>query len=323
MKKTLLLLLSMVGTLLPAQTLNKDYLAYIEKYSEIAITEQHKYGIPASITIAQGLLESGAGKGELAVQSNNHFGIKCHNEWNGQKFYYDDDEKNECFRKYNKVAESYEDHSKFLQRPRYESLFQLKPTDYKGWANGLKKAGYATDPNYATKLIKLIEDYNLQKLDVQKATVADKTKPTTKEETVVVATETTSTSVVRTKQKSSMGTVDAFTQYVVKKRNGIKYVEANGGETYADIASTFEMKTDALLKYNDVSKNEALAEGARVYLGMKKNKAGKANTSHRVRKNETLYSISQLYGIKLSKLCEMNEMPENTELFEGLKLRLR
>ena len=142
------------------QSLDANYLAYIEKYHTIAIRQQKLHGIPASIILAQGLLESGAGRGRLAVEANNHFGIKCH-DWTGDRIYHDDDERNECFRKYRHASESYEDHSLFLvNRSRYRNLFQLNPTDYVAWAHGLKAAGYATDPAYAQKLISLIERYN-------------------------------------------------------------------------------------------------------------------------------------------------------------------
>ena len=139
------------------QSLSADYLAYIEQYRETAVRQQQEYGIPASITLAQGLLESGAGQSRLATEGNNHFGIKCHNTWKGDGIYMDDDEKGECFRKYGNAAESFEDHARFLKRKRYEPLFSLDVTDYKGWANGLKKCGYATDPRYASKLISIIE----------------------------------------------------------------------------------------------------------------------------------------------------------------------
>jgi flagellum-specific peptidoglycan hydrolase FlgJ len=139
---------------------------YIEKYKSIAILEMKKYKIPASITIAQGLLESGMGLGRLAVKANNHFGIKCHKKWKGKKIYHDDDKKQECFRKYKNPSESYRDHSLFLvNRDRYSFLFNLKTKNYKGWAKGLKKAGYATDPKYPEKLISLIERFNLDKFD--------------------------------------------------------------------------------------------------------------------------------------------------------------
>ena len=138
---------------------------YIEQYKDEAIYQMNKYKIPASITLAQGILESGNGNSELATKSNNHFGIKCHSDWQGEKVYHDDDKSNECFRKYDNVRDSYEDHSEFLQKPRYSNLFTLSIKDYKGWAKGLKKAGYATNPKYAKQLIKIIEDNNLSRFD--------------------------------------------------------------------------------------------------------------------------------------------------------------
>ncbi|KGL58597.1 glucosaminidase domain-containing protein [Polaribacter sp. Hel1_85] len=146
--------------------LNKHTIAYIRKYAPIAVKEMHKHKIPASITLAQGILESGKGRSELALKSNNHFGIKCHTQWKGERVYHDDDEEGECFRKYQYVATSYDDHSAFLtKRKRYSFLFNYGSKDYKRWAKGLKKAGYATDKKYPNKLIKIIEDYNLYQFD--------------------------------------------------------------------------------------------------------------------------------------------------------------
>lgn len=146
--------------------LNKYTLQYIKKYAPLAVLEMHKYDIPASITLAQGILESGNGRSRLASKSNNHFGIKCHVGWKGAKVYHDDDEKGECFRKYKYVQSSYKDHSEFLSgRRRYASLFKLRKSDFKGWAKGLKKAGYATDKKYPKKLIKIIEEYKLYEFD--------------------------------------------------------------------------------------------------------------------------------------------------------------
>ena len=147
---------------------------YIDKYKDEAIYQMKKYKIPASITLAQGILESSDGNGELAKKSNNHFGIKCHSDWEGERVYHDDDKKNECFRKYNKVRDSYDDHSEFLLRPRYASLFEYALTDYKSWAKGLKKAGYATNPYYAKHLIKIIEENELNKLDDELEVESDK-----------------------------------------------------------------------------------------------------------------------------------------------------
>ena len=146
---------------------------YIEQFATLAVEEMYRSGVPASITLAQGLLESRYGLSELAVKGNNHFGIKCHNNWNGKKIYYDDDAKGECFRKYPSPEQSYRDHSDFLRyRDRYKFLFDYNTTDYKSWANGLKKAGYATDPSYASKLIRIIEDYRLYEYDDKPASFA-------------------------------------------------------------------------------------------------------------------------------------------------------
>lgn len=148
------------------ENLNKYTLEYIEKFAPIAVKKMHTHKIPASITLAQGVLESGSGRSELALKSNNHFGIKCHTNWTGESVTHDDDEKGECFRKYEFPETSYEDHSAFLtQRKRYEFLFGFGTKNYKKWARGLKDAGYATDPQYPEKLIKIIEDYQLYKFD--------------------------------------------------------------------------------------------------------------------------------------------------------------
>ncbi|HET7733635.1 MAG TPA: glucosaminidase domain-containing protein, partial [Paludibacter sp.] len=161
-----LLTFLLISLLASSQSRNQTYVSYINQYSQLAVKQQKEYGIPASITLAQGLLESGAGISSFAKESNNHFGIKC-NDWMGEKIYHDDDSKGECFRKYNQVLESYEDHSLFLKnKPRYAFLFELKSTDYEGWAFGLKKAGYATDPAYAYKLITIIENYDLHQYDL-------------------------------------------------------------------------------------------------------------------------------------------------------------
>lgn len=161
MRKFLFLPLLLLSALASAQSISQDYVNYIERYKQAAVDQEITHHIPACITLAQGLLESGAGKSELAVKANNHFGIKCHKDWTGATFTHDDETKNECFRSYEDAAESFNDHALFLMRARYQPLFALDIKDYKGWARGLKECGYATDVNYAPKLIKIIEDYNL------------------------------------------------------------------------------------------------------------------------------------------------------------------
>ena len=232
-----------------SQTLNPTYQAYIEKFHAIAIKQQKEHGIPASIILAQGLLESGAGRGILATEANNHFGIKCH-DWTGKKIYKDDDEKNECFRKYRHAEESYEDHSLFLvNRPRYSSLFLLNPTDYVSWAHGLKAAGYATDPAYAQKLINLIERYGLHQYDIEKKGLfATKTDLQTQSERSIY------------------------------KSNYLRIVVATENDTYASLAEELKISEKRLRKYNEVGTETQLKKGDIVYLSKKKKTAARAQS---------------------------------------------
>ena len=212
------------------KSLNKYSLQYIKRYAPIAVSEMHKYNVPASITLAQGILESGNGRSQLASKSNNHFGIKCHTGWKGAKVYHDDDEKGECFRKYKYVESSYEDHSQFLSgRRRYASLFKLKKTDYKGWSKGLKKAGYATDKNYPKKLIKIIETYELYEFDK----IREKDLKRVKKETT------------KNQRKSKVKT----------KKRAVKYYQVKKGDTLYSIAKKYETTVANLKKINDLTSN--------------------------------------------------------------------
>ncbi len=272
-----------------------SYEKYIKTYSSLAVEQQRKYRIPASITLAQGLLESGAGQSNLARRSNNHFGIKCHSDWTGGRVYHDDDLKGECFRKYTRVEESYEDHSKFLKRSRYESLFRLKITDYKGWARGLQKCGYATDRAYANKLIKIIEDYELYRYDSGKT---GKTK--------------------RTKHQKS-----PVSKYTVYKTYGLLYVYAKDGDSFEQIAANVGFSAKELKKYNEVPENFPLQKGDIVYLQKKKKRADKPNYNHVVQIGESMHSIAQKYGIQIKSLYRMNRKGRDYVPKEGDNLRLR
>lgn len=278
----------------------KIYDDYISLYKEIAIGHMKKYKIPASITLAQGLVESGAGKSQLAKQSNNHFGIKCHKDWKGGKVYHDDDLKNECFRKYKKVEDSYEDHAQFIVgKQRYAFLFSLEITDYRGWAKGLQKAGYATDKAYANKLIKIIEDYELydyDKKDAKKVKVKDKVV-----EELYVPT----------------------FKHVPYKTHNLIYVVAENGDTYESIAFEFGFKVKELCKYNEVPETFPLEKGDLVYFQKKKSKADKPYYEHIVQIGESMYSISQLYGIKVKSLYKMNKKDFEYVPVEGDILKLR
>jgi len=291
------------------QTRKQAYLAYIDQYHQVAEKQQKEHKIPASIVLAQGLLESGAGLSSFARESNNHFGIKC-NDWAGDKIYHDDDQKGECFRKYEKVLDSYEDHATFLKtRPRYSFLFDLKPTDYEGWAYGLKKAGYATDPAYAFKLISLIEVYDLHRFDLGES--ASENKSNTENPT--------STDINR----GSIGSVKAFVNHVLVKVNGVKFVTSLSGDTYAGIADEYRISEERIRSYNEVNSTVELKVGTRVFISMKKKKAPKECESHKVLPGESLHSISQDYGMKLLSLYKLNKIPlsESAKLGQVLLLR--
>lgn len=307
-QKQIVFLFALLSISAFAQSLSKTYVQYIDTYYQLAIIQQNEYGIPASITLAQGLLESGAGQSEFVRKSNNHFGIKCH-DWTGDKVYHDDDQKGECFRKYEKVLDSYEDHSLFLKnRSRYAFLFDLSPTDYEAWAHGLKKAGYATDPTYAFKLISLIENYELHKYDLIKLSdigkSANKTSPVTE-------------------NRPAMGTVGAIQQHKLYKNNGVRCVITEYGDSFGSIADEFNISESKLLKYNELDANSQLDVGSVLYLKHKKNKASKEFTTHVVAEGETMYNIAQKYAIILEKLYSMNQIPFNQTAKVGQELKLR
>ena len=293
MKKLKLLLILIISCLtLQAQTRNKQYEDYIKKYRELAVEEMKKYHIPASITLAQGLLESGAGQSTLARKSNNHFGIKCGGDWTGKTVSHDDDARGECFRAYKHPKDSYEDHSKFLAgRPRYASLFKLKITDYKGWARGLKKAGYATNPRYADQLIGIIELYELYKYDEKNYLKWIKKNP------------------------------NPHQTYIA---NDLLYIVVREGDSWKSISKEFDISQKKLRKYNDLYKGYALQVGDILYLEKKNRKADKEHIVHVLRAGESMYSISQKYGIRLKNLYKLNKMDEEAPAPEvGTILRLR
>lgn len=272
-----------------------QYEAYIEKYKDIAMREMNDYGIPASITLAQGILESGVGKSELAVKANNHFGIKCHNDWDGERVYHDDDKKNECFRKYKRAEDSFIDHSLFLKnKARYSFLFELDKTDYRAWAKGLKQAGYATDPNYAKRLITLIEENELYRFDTESFVTPVKEAKT------------------------------AVKQQVVKNNQGLKYVIVQKGESYYTIAKAHKKPFSSICRYNDVDrKTRQPEEGEIVYLQQKKKSVESGKGVHVIQAGESMHSISQKYGIRLHSLYDLNNMAYTEKAVEGKRLKLR
>ncbi len=269
------------------------HLQYIDKYKDLAVSQMKKYGIPASITLAQGLLESDAGRSMLAVEGNNHFGIKCHTDWTGKKMYHDDDRRDDCFRVYRNVEGSFEDHSLFLTtHSRYAFLFDLKTTDYVGWARGLKKAGYATNPAYAEKLIEIIERYNLDMYDKGG----------------------------KFKKENATAVGFAHQPYI---SNNLLYVRIGDGESLKEIAKEFDMTRMRLRRYNEINREYLPEPGSVIYLERKKGKADKQYQHHTVQSGESLWSISQLYGVRLKALMRRNGLDENSAIQVGQILEVR
>lgn len=329
-------------------------LEYIETYAPIAIREMNRTGFPASVKIAQGIHESGAGKSMLVKKSNNHFGLKCKSSWTGGKVYHDDDARGECFRQYEQAEESYEDHSNYLKsQERYASLFELDPNDYEGWAWGLKKAGYATSPVYAQTLIKYIETYQLNVLNDYAAedgqeeldlstyfaglTERKQVNPTFRKLTVsgpvvdeersepVLAAKSTSKSSLPNKNKVNSVRPSATSKVsngAIFKINGLKVIEATKGTSLLGIAKEKGIQLSSLLAFNDLpSSTTTLKQDQLIFLQSKKNTGNKE--FHKVRKGESLYEISQLEGIKMSSLLQLNKLKKGMEPKVGQQLSLK
>jgi len=282
---------------------------YIDTYKDWAISEMKRSGIPASIKLGQGILESGFGNSKLATEANNHFGIKCGSAWKGEVAYHDDDKKNECFRKYKDAKESYTDHTNFLtNNKRYASLFEYKSTDYKSWAKGLSKAGYATDPNYPQKLIELIERHELHVYD-----------------TGVSSSKRTSTTSSRTRPTSAKDDFATFNlvDYPIRENNRTSYVLAKEGDTYTSLSVELDMMPWQLPRYNEAKASDKISEGDIIYIQPKRRKAEKGKETHTVSGNETMYSISQTYAVKVARLYTLNRMEKETEPNAGDVLNLR
>ncbi|MBD5189335.1 MAG: LysM peptidoglycan-binding domain-containing protein [Bacteroidales bacterium] len=289
----LTLLATSAGTIIYAAT--DHYQAYIDRYAEIAVAEQRAHGIPASITLAQGLLESAAGRSSLATKGNNHFGIKCHSTWRGDTLLRNDDAANECFRVYSSAAESYADHSRFLLGKRYRPLFDFDITDYTSWAHGLKRCGYATDPNYASRLIAIIERYNLYLYDSAEG----------RRHTEDIA------DMIHNVLRSS---------HKVKKSRGLHYVVAFPGDTYATIAKEFGLNVKKLLAINDVTKDSEIKAWQEVYLVEKLDVPPEGIKSATIGDDESIHSIAQRFGMRLKTILELNPKAKDRP---GTRLKLQ
>lgn len=304
---------------------------YILKYKHIAIDHMERYGIPASITLAQGILESDSGNSNLARKSNNHFGIKCKKGWTGDRVYHTDDAPDECFRKYDSVEESYQDHADFLdQSPRYDSLFAYSATDYRSWARGLKAAGYATAPDYAQRLTKLIEDNKLYLFDEAggEKLYADHQKAEnniTQEFTAQSSVEIPIPVEGRVDPNNYRVAERTFNGYSVYVNNKTHYIIARDGDTFSRIASTFALTEKTLRKYNEIDTKSTAdpIEGEVIYIERKQTRWMGNVRKHTVRAGETLRSVAQDYAIQQKKLMRLNRMRKGSQLQVGQDIALK
>lgn len=285
---------------------------YITKYKDLAISQMDKYKIPASIILAQGILESGNGNSRLAKKGKNHFGIKCHKNWDGKTIKWSDDARRECFRKYKTVAESYHDHSEFLStRGHYSPLFKLKADDYKGWARGLQKAGYATNKKYSSLLIRIIEEHKLFEFDNKNFLAANnKTTNKPKKEDFFASAD------------SDFKPIDiAGENRPLFTNNGVKFIFAEAGDSFQSIARDLNIYSWQVYKYNELDKGAKLEEGQMLYIQKKKRKA--SQKYHTIKANESLYSIAQLYGVQLKALLNKNKLDLGESVQIGQQIRLK
>lgn len=295
---------------------------YIEKYKNIAIAHMEHYGIPASITMAQGILESNSGNSQLSRSSNNHFGIKCKKDWTGEKVYHDDDQKGECFRKYPSVEASYRDHAEFLDKsPRYDSLFVYSSSDYRSWARGLKAAGYATAPDYAERLVRIIEENKLFLLDQENGqklyAASHGAEPVEESEMPAMGSEE------GVNPDAFRVTINAHRGYNVYRTNNVCYILAKEGDRFEHIASLFAISAKSLRRYNDVAQSAQPEKGDIIFIERKR-KAWEGNVLlHTVRHDETLHQVAQAYGIRMRSLVKLNRLKPDAKLINGQTLKVR
>src|SRR5690554_910874 len=311
-KVLIFLLIATISFTVVGNTPKTSLEEYIETWKDVAIRQMNSHGVPASITLSQGILESGFGNSKLAIQANNHFGIKCH-DWNGDTFLKDDDKRNECFRKYRDAAQSFEDHSLFLtSRSRYSTLFELEITDYKAWAKGLKTAGYATNPTYDKKLIDLIERYNLDQFDkVSRLELIAAKESDKKESSKSSSIQNKSTEVLQIKN----------THQVFTNQNRTRYIIAGNHDTFYQISKEFGVSIHQLNRWNDFPPSkDVLKEGDKVYIMRKRKRVDSNITQIQINDNQKLWEISQDYGIQLKALEEFTKL-NSTNIALNKKLK--
>jgi LysM repeat protein len=330
MKQLVLILFTVTFSLLVAAQSNDVVKQYIDRYKELAINEEIRAGIPAAITLAQGILESEAGQSELSKASNNHFGIKCKTEWTGATAYHDDDAKNECFRSYPTVEDSYRDHSDFLKsRPNYAFLFNLDPADYKSWAYGLKRAGYATNSDYATLIIKVVNDNNLQEYTLialekikngirKDVALNDKSA---KDKQDGASDETVNNEIQQ--PAVDVEIIDGIYPQGEFTINQTKVMYATAGTSLFALANNHNIAYRKLLEYNDIDGNIDILQKDKLIFLEKKPKKSIAKDYHIVTASETIEEIAQKEGIQLESLYEYNKMQKGLEPAQGEKIYLR
>ncbi len=281
---------------------------YLEQYAALAVSEMRRTGIPASIKLAQGMIESDHGRSRLATQANNHFGIKCHSSWTGPMVYHDDDETDECFRSYRNAEQSFIDHSDFLLNgSRYSSLFDLRPTDYRGWARGLSRAGYATNPAYADMLIRKIENNNLQLYDRVGTGSSAGGRTNVRERPATL--------------RGSRFGAEAAARVMV--RNRVNYIIVAEGDSYETLRRDFNLRSGEIERYNERPVDELLVPGNILYLQPKRKRAEVGYRHHTVREGETMHEISQHYAIRVEELYKLNFMEKGSEPEPGRQILLR
>ena len=323
---------------------NQAIINYIQTYQDLAIKEMLRTGVPASITLAQGILETEAGQSDLVTRSNNHFGIKCKTSWTGEKVYHDDDARGECFRKYSAAEDSYRDHSDYLKsQPRYASLFQLDPLDYKGWATGLKRAGYATNPKYAQILIKYIEAYDLddyslvalgRKTPESLTVAADQPKPTAgnrQQEMKDISISSQPIAVTETKEvaqnaQSSQSVNPSKSKPVYPSGefmlNNTRVIFAKEGISLLALAEQYKVKLGWLLDFNDLPDGTEILEKEQLIFLQRKRRQSH-NEFHFVEQGETLYDIAQLEALRLESILDYNKLEKGMIPAQGEKLYLQ
>lgn len=340
-KLSLLSFFMLISIVLFSQSRDQRYRSYINNYKQLSIDCMRDYGIPASIKLAQALIESDAGGSRLATVANNHFGIKCKSDWKGQTISHDDDAAGECFRKYNSAYDSYIDHSEFLSNSsRYDFLFDYQTDDYKSWAKGLKSAGYATNPAYADMLIKVIEEYELYNLDKGgEVGVSKEEQQQPEPQLTVVTVAPMQQAAVVTTSKSALVERNIYdgakalpgdfavlktSPVTTYRNNNVAFIIAENNDTFDSIAAKTGKSKKSLMAYNQITKEpEEITQGTIIYVAAKKSKAANGHISHSVARGETLHYVSQLYGMRIEKLAELNNFDANYTIKQGQRLRLR